>query len=219
MQRVAHVLGEVDDGVAAQHEVVARRAGTASRSRSPVSKRVSAAARAWPASRRRRCGRTSASSWPAGRVRASSAREDARRGRASTMRASMSVPWISTRAPGTASRGRRRPACRPRRRRSSRRSSSGCGPRAASSGRIVARERAPLLRVAPQLRDVDRHAVEEGVELGRRRRRSSVQRSRRASRRAAALGEGADAALHLARACTGAGRCRQTRRTPSQKSR
>ena len=36
---------------------------------------------------------------------------------------------------------------------------------AASSGRICVLQHVPLLRVAPQLRDVDRHAVQEGVEL------------------------------------------------------
>ena len=56
-------------------------------------------------------------------------------------------------------------------------------------------QRLPLLRVAPELGDVDRHAVQEGVELlavGLQAPGVVGQR-----RRAAALGPGADAPLHL----------------------
>ena len=119
-------------------------------------------------------------------------------------------------APAARRRGRWRPACRPRRRTSSRRSSSGCGRAVGELGDDRAASRVPLLGVAPELRDVDRHPVEELVELVRV--APPARAGSRPARRAAALGERADAALHLRRACTASGRSPVKRRTPSQNS-
>ena len=221
VQRVAHVLVEVDDGVAAEHEVVGRRAGSASRSRSPVSKRTSARelGAGLPAAAVDRSNQRSSAR--GGASRASSAMKR-RRGRARPSGASMSVPRISTRARRDAPRRRSRPACRPRRRRSSRRSSADAAARRGELGEDRrSRQQLPLLRVAPELRDVDRHAVEERVELGL----VGVQQSpgsRGRSRGAARARRTSGCAAPSGRACTGAGRCRQRggrpRRTASYSS-
>ena len=154
---------------------------------------------------------------PGGAVRASSAVKRPSRAR-STMRPSMSVPVIETRAPRDGARRRPRPACRPRRRTSSRRSRRGCGRPGASSGRIVRSSTVHCsgLRQSCETLIVTRSrnsstsvlvALEHAQVLGQ-------------LGQPARVGERADAALHLPAlvlqqvdACRGGGRPRRSRRS------
>ena len=206
MQRVADLLGEVDDGVAADDQVVAA-GGTGMRSRSPISKRTM----------RRSSGL--ACQPPSGRGVEARPSIGARRG-AGVLGAEDAVAGARDHA---ACRGRCRGS--PRARGRDRLAADGgerVGLGAVGASRRSRRGRG---RARPARAGSCRRSAVHWSSWRHRCETLIVTRSRKASsssgsalqargvggqvRRAAALGPGAHAALHLARACTGAGRRRR----------